>query len=80
MLAVSALLPELPQADIRRLMNGLEMSVGNGFHNVPLTVTWDMVEDMRRRGFHHRLAHAQPRVVASESPERIVEELEAVES
>src|SRR5258705_10672808 len=50
MMAVSALLPELPQADIRRLMLGLELSVGNGFHNVPLTVTWEMVEDMRRRG------------------------------
>src|SRR5436190_5042700 len=44
MLAVSALLPELPQADIRRLMRGLELSVGNGFHNVPLAVTWDMVD------------------------------------
>jgi len=49
--AVSALLPELPQSDIRRLMTGLESSVGNGFHNVPLTVTWEMLADMRRRGF-----------------------------
>ena len=32
-------------------MAGLEMSVGNGFHNVPITVTWEQVEDMRRRGF-----------------------------
>jgi peptidoglycan/xylan/chitin deacetylase (PgdA/CDA1 family) len=51
MTAVSALLPELPQSDIRRLMTGLESRVGNGFHHVPLTVTWEMIADMRRRGF-----------------------------
>jgi peptidoglycan/xylan/chitin deacetylase (PgdA/CDA1 family) len=50
-LAVSTLLPGLPQADIHRVMAGLESSVGNGFHNVPRTVTWEMVADMRRRGF-----------------------------
>jgi len=76
MLAVSALLPELPQADIRRLMTGLELSVGNGFHNVPLTVTWDMVDDMRRRGFtigSHTRTHVSLPV---ESPDRIVAELQ----
>jgi peptidoglycan/xylan/chitin deacetylase (PgdA/CDA1 family) len=76
MLAVSALLPELPQADIRRLMTGLEMSVGNGFHDVPLTVTWTMVDDMRRRGFtigSHTRSHVSLPV---ESPERVAEELE----
>jgi peptidoglycan/xylan/chitin deacetylase (PgdA/CDA1 family) len=51
MLAVSTLLPGLPQSDIRRLMTGLERSVGNGFHNIPLTVTWEMLADMKRRGF-----------------------------
>lgn len=51
LIAVSALLPALPQTDIRRLMAGLEASVGNGFHNIPLAVTWEMVRDMRRRGF-----------------------------
>jgi len=51
MIAVSTLLPGLPQADLRRLMAGLESSVGNGFHNVPLTVTWLQVNDMQRRGF-----------------------------
>lgn len=76
MLTVSTLLPELPQADIRRLMLGLEMSVGNGFHNVPLTVTWEMVDDMRRRGFiigSHTRSHVSLPV---ESPERIAEEVE----
>ena len=51
MLAVSTLLPGLPQSDIRRLMAGLERNVGNGFHNIPLTVTWEMLADMKRRGF-----------------------------
>jgi len=76
MVAVSTLLPELPQADVRRLMRGLELSVGNGFHNVPLTVTWEMVDDMRRRGFtigSHTRTHVSLPV---ESPERIAAELE----
>jgi peptidoglycan/xylan/chitin deacetylase (PgdA/CDA1 family) len=75
MLAVSALLPELRQADVRRLMSGLELSVGNGFHDVPLTVTWEMVEDMRRRGFtigSHTATHVSLPV---ESAHRIDEEL-----
>ena len=76
MLAVSALLPELPQDDIRRLMNGLELSVGNGFHNVPLAVTWEMLHDMRRRGFvigSHTHSHVSLPV---ESPARVAEELQ----
>jgi peptidoglycan/xylan/chitin deacetylase (PgdA/CDA1 family) len=75
MLAVSALLPELPQADVRRLMYGLETSVGNGFHHVPPTVTWQMLEDMRRRGFivgSHTRSHVS---LPIESPDRIEEEL-----
>jgi len=76
MTAVSALLPGLPQSDIRRLMIGLESSVGNGFHNVPLTVTWEMIADMRRRGFtigSHTRTHVSLPV---ESHERAVAEIE----
>jgi peptidoglycan/xylan/chitin deacetylase (PgdA/CDA1 family) len=76
MMAVSTLLPELRQADVRRLMTGLELSVGNGFHNVPLTVTWAMVNDMRRRGFtigSHTRTHVSLPV---ESPDRIAAELQ----
>src|SRR6185436_15463159 len=76
MTAVSAFLPELPQSDIRRLMSGLESSVGNGFHNVPLTVTWEMIADMRRRGFtvgSHTRTHVSLPV---ESLERAVAEIE----
>ena len=76
MAAVSTLLPRLPQSDIRRVMAGLESSVGNGFHNVPLTVTWDMIADMRCRGFtigSHTRTHVSLPV---ESPERAVAEIE----
>ena len=76
MLAVSALLPGLPQADIRRLMRRLELNVGNGFHNIPLTVTWEMIADMRRRGFtvgSHTRSHVSLPV---ESPERAAAEIE----
>jgi peptidoglycan/xylan/chitin deacetylase (PgdA/CDA1 family) len=76
MRAVSALLPGLPQADIRRLMAGLESSVGNGFHNVPLAVTWEMVADMRRRGFiigSHTRSHVSLPV---ETADTIATELE----
>jgi len=76
MVAVSTLLPELRQADVRRLMTGLELCVGNGFHNVPLTVTWEMVHDIRRRGFtigSHTRTHVSLPV---ESPERIAAELQ----
>jgi peptidoglycan/xylan/chitin deacetylase (PgdA/CDA1 family) len=76
MRAVSTLLPGLPQSDIRRLMTGLELSVGNGFHNIPLTVTWEMIADMRRRGFaigSHTRSHVSLPV---ESPGRAAIEIE----
>jgi peptidoglycan/xylan/chitin deacetylase (PgdA/CDA1 family) len=75
MLAVSTLLPGLPQADIRRVMDGLESSVGNGFHDVPLAVNWEMVADMRRRGFligSHTRSHVS---LPMETPETIAMEL-----
>jgi len=75
MTTVSALLPGLPQSDIRRVMTGLESSVGNGFHNVPLTVTWEMIADMRRRGFTIG-SHTQTHVsLPVESPDRAVAEI-----
>jgi peptidoglycan/xylan/chitin deacetylase (PgdA/CDA1 family) len=76
MLAVSTLLPSLPQADIRRVMAGLESSVGNGFHNMPLAITWEMAADMRRRGFilgSHTRSHVS---LPMESAETVAEELE----
>ena len=37
-------------ANVRRVMGALEASVGNGFHDVPLSLTWEMVEEMHRAG------------------------------
>jgi peptidoglycan/xylan/chitin deacetylase (PgdA/CDA1 family) len=47
---VSALLPGLALADVRRLMDGLETSVGNGFHDTPRTLNWTELREMRRGG------------------------------
>jgi len=76
LLAVSALLPVLPQVDVRRLMAGIEASVGNGFCNVPQTVTWEMLADMRRRRFivgSHTQSHVS---LPAETPETVSGELE----
>jgi peptidoglycan/xylan/chitin deacetylase (PgdA/CDA1 family) len=74
--AVSVLLPSLPMADLRRLMNGLEASVGNGFCHVPRTLTWPMIAALRHSGFtigSHSRSHAS---LPAESPESLAEELE----
>ena len=49
--AVSALLPALSQGDVYRVMTHLESAVGNGASEIPQSVTWPMVRDMRRAGF-----------------------------
>jgi peptidoglycan/xylan/chitin deacetylase (PgdA/CDA1 family) len=75
--AVSTLLPVLSQADSYRLMDGLEASVGNGFYNVPATLTWPMLAEMRRNGIvvgSHTRTHVR---LPMESPETITEELES---
>ena len=77
MSAVSALLPVLPQADVRRLMNCLETRVdvdANG--DMPLSLTWPMVHEMRRGGVtigSHTRSHV---CLPMENPEAIKEELE----
>ena len=50
LLAVSALLPELPMADIRRVMEALEASVGDSAGDIPRTLEWAELEAMRRGG------------------------------
>jgi peptidoglycan/xylan/chitin deacetylase (PgdA/CDA1 family) len=50
MAAVSALLPGLAQADVIRLMNSLEANVGSGSSEIPLSLTWSMIHEMRRNG------------------------------
>lgn len=50
MLAVTAMLPELPLGDVHRVMSGIEASVGNGFHDIPRTCDWADLADMQRHG------------------------------
>ena len=48
---VLALLPSLPQHDVKRLMATLEYCVGNGFVNIPRSMSWDMLKQMLKDGF-----------------------------
>ena len=48
---VSALLPNLSRTDTGRVMDRLEWLVGNGFVNVPQTVSWPALKQMVRDGF-----------------------------
>jgi peptidoglycan/xylan/chitin deacetylase (PgdA/CDA1 family) len=84
MIAVSTLLPGLPQADVLRLMAGLESCVGNGFHDLPLTVTWQQVDDVRRRGFtigsHTRSHVSLPTESATTIAAELIESKQELES
>jgi peptidoglycan/xylan/chitin deacetylase (PgdA/CDA1 family) len=74
--AVSVLLPELAMADVRRLMDGIEASVGNGFAEMPQTLTWPMLHEMRAAGWtigSHTRSHVS---LPAESPDTIADELE----
>jgi peptidoglycan/xylan/chitin deacetylase (PgdA/CDA1 family) len=75
MMTVSALLPGLPMTSVRRLMNGLEASVGNGFYNIPRTLDWAELETMRRGGFtigSHTRTHVS---LPAESADVVADEL-----
>lgn len=77
MSAVSALLPVMPQADVRRLMNCLETRVGGEVtDDMPLSLTWPMVHEMRSGGItigSHTRSHV---CLPMETPEAVREELE----
>lgn len=73
---VSTLLPELPQADVGRMIAYLEADIGNGVGQVPLTMTWPMVAEMHRAGFtigSHTRTHVS---LPMETPATVAEELE----
>ena len=73
--AVTAMLPELSQADADRLMAVLDAQVGNGTAAVPRTMTWSMLEEMHRGGFtigSHTKTHVW---LAHESPDKAFDEL-----
>jgi peptidoglycan/xylan/chitin deacetylase (PgdA/CDA1 family) len=76
LMTVSALLPDLSQANVSRVMKGLEASIGNGFHDVPPTLTWPMIQEMHRAGItigSHSRSHIS---LPAESLETVVDELE----
>ena len=73
---VSTLLPALAIADVRRLMDGIETSVGNGFYNIPGTLTWPMIAELRRAGWtigSHTRSHVS---LPTEDADTLAEELE----
>jgi peptidoglycan/xylan/chitin deacetylase (PgdA/CDA1 family) len=75
MLAVTSILPELPLVEVRRLMDGLEATVGNGFHNVPQTLGWAELAEMGRAGIEigsHTKNHVS---LPAEGTEVVAEEL-----
>lgn len=76
LLTVSAILPALPIADVRRVMDSLEASVGNGSHDMPRTLDWMQIENMCRCGItigSHTKSHVS---LPKESPAVMAEELE----
>jgi peptidoglycan/xylan/chitin deacetylase (PgdA/CDA1 family) len=80
MSAVSALLPVLPQADVMRLMNSLETYVGSQSSDIPLSLTWPMIHEMRRGGItigSHTRSHVS---LPTEAATAIKEELEGSKS
>ena len=76
LLAVAAILPELSIAGVRRLMDGLDASVGHGCPDIPETLGWAELEQMRGGGItigSHTRSHAS---LPAESAETVAEELE----
>jgi len=75
MLAVTSILPELPLVEVRRLMDALEATVGNGFCDVPLTLNWAELAEMNKAGItigSHTKSHVS---LPTEAPDVVVEEL-----
>jgi peptidoglycan/xylan/chitin deacetylase (PgdA/CDA1 family) len=76
MTTVSALLPDLSQANVTRVMRALEACVGNGFHDIPLSLTWPMIQEMHQAGMiigSHTRTHVS---LPAESPDTVTAELE----
>lgn len=76
LLTISALLPALAQADVTRVMDYLEGSVGNGTREIPESLNWPMIDEMRRGGItigSHTKSHVSLPV---ESAATVAEELD----
>ena len=66
----------LSMTSVRSLMDGLEASVGNGFHNIPRTLDWPSSRTMRRGGItigSHTKSHVS---LPAESSAVVADELE----
>ena len=60
---------------VRKLMDGLEGSVGNGFYNIPRTLDWPELHAMRRAGItigSHTKSHVS---LPAESADLVADEL-----
>lgn len=76
LMAVSWTLPALTMAEVRRVMDGLEAAVGNGFHQIPRTLGWAELVEMQRAGItigSHTRKHVS---LPAERPEDVAGELE----
>jgi peptidoglycan/xylan/chitin deacetylase (PgdA/CDA1 family) len=76
LMTVSALLPDLSQASVGRVMHALEAQVGNGACTIPMSLTWEMVEEMHRGGIiigSHTRSHVS---LPAESIETVIKELD----
>jgi peptidoglycan/xylan/chitin deacetylase (PgdA/CDA1 family) len=76
MTAISALLPVLPQSDVFRLIDSLETCVGLQASDVPLSLTWPMIHEMRRGGItigSHTRSHVS---LPTETSAAVKEQLE----
>jgi peptidoglycan/xylan/chitin deacetylase (PgdA/CDA1 family) len=72
---VSELLPVMPRADVTRLLEALELTLGNGYRAIPASLSWPMLQEMRDAGFtigSHTRTHLS---LPLESPDRVREEL-----
>ena len=77
MRAVASILPELSLVEVRRLMDGIEASVGNGFRNIPLSLGWSELAEMSRASItigSHTKNHVS---LPAETPDVVAEELAA---
>ncbi|MBI2188556.1 MAG: polysaccharide deacetylase family protein [Acidobacteria bacterium] len=75
-MTVSWMLPALAMADVRRVMDGIEAAVGNGFQPIPRTVGWPELAEMQRAGItvgSHTRNHVS---LPMETPEQVAVELE----
>jgi peptidoglycan/xylan/chitin deacetylase (PgdA/CDA1 family) len=75
LLTVAALLRTLSQVDVGRLIAHLETFTGQATCDLPRSVTWPMVAEMRRAGFtigSHTKTHAS---LPMETPEAVADEI-----